>query len=145
LHCLLPCKSLRNDESHVLHKLKTQNHKHRACQPKTPYDRKTSMKLSSKFLLYSFKLNNRNSTKKCRFSFQDGDITSYNHSYAYVLELVRIYGPWNVHKVSCDCVEHQVQVQSVSQLPWHCDVLLTDKTRSACVKTFPQSCDICFV
>jgi len=65
--------------------------------------------------------------KKCRFIFQDGDITSYNHSYAYVLELVRIYGPWNVHKVSCDCVEHQVQVQSVSQLPWHCDVLLTDK------------------
>jgi hypothetical protein len=65
--------------------------------------------------------------KKCRFSFQDGDITSYNHSYACVLELVRIYGPWNVRKVSCDCVAHQVQVQSVSQLLWHCDDLLTDK------------------
>ena len=65
--------------------------------------------------------------KKCRFSFKDSNITSYNHSYAYVLELVQIYGPLNVHKVSCDCVAHRVQVQSVSQLPWHCDVLLTHK------------------
>lgn len=65
--------------------------------------------------------------KKCRFSFQDSDFTSYNHSYACVLELVQIYGPWNVHTVSSDCVAHRAQVQSVSQLPWHCDVLLTDK------------------
>lgn len=78
--------------------------------------------------------------EKYKFSFQDGDITSYNRSYACVLELVQIYGLWNVRKVSCDCAAHQVQVQSVSQLPWHCDVLLTDK-HALHVKTFPQSCD----